>query len=236
MAWPEILLIILAIILIIFLVLIILFCYFRDHLVKACPCLITKVKPEGKTGWHYVDRFGETRIKFASHKLSDVRARNSDQNLLNNSVEEGSVHTNISLQVPVFEEILNGQVTKKSLHMSDHTPSGEKKAKRKKKRRVRKTADLSSEAEAPTSLPLTPSHTAPAATELPADGSVRRLLSAFNRPRPTLEELPHENFVPPRRHNVLEDGGSTSSGLPPRSLSSTHQSSRIKIDSDEDQR
>ena len=41
-------------------------------------------------------------MKFASYNLSEMRARKSD------SVEEGSVHTNVSLQVPLFEEKLNG--------------------------------------------------------------------------------------------------------------------------------
>ena len=47
-------------------------------------------------------------MKFASYKLGEIRARKNDKELLNDSVEEGSVHTNISLQVPVFEEKLNG--------------------------------------------------------------------------------------------------------------------------------
>ena len=36
------------------------------------------------------------------------RVVRSDMDLLENSVEEGSIHTNISLQVPVFEKKLNG--------------------------------------------------------------------------------------------------------------------------------
>ena len=47
-------------------------------------------------------------MKFASYNLAEMRARKSDRELLEDSVEEGSVHTNISLQVPVFEEKLNG--------------------------------------------------------------------------------------------------------------------------------
>ncbi|KAK7480215.1 hypothetical protein BaRGS_00028491, partial [Batillaria attramentaria] len=195
------------------------------------PCLITKVKPEEKTGWAI---FGETKMKFVTYRLSDLRARNSDKDLLEDSVEEGSVHTNISLQIPVFEEKLNGQVKKKSVHMSDHI--SEQKTKKKKKRRARRTADLNSQEPAP--LRSTASHVQPvppSTTELPNDGSVRRPLSAFNKPRPTLDDLPYENFVSPRHYNVLEDGGSTSSGLPPRSPSSANRS-RIMIDSDEDER
>ena len=45
-------------------------------------------------------------MKFASYNLSEMRARKSE--LLEDSVEEGSVHTNISLQVPVFEKKLSG--------------------------------------------------------------------------------------------------------------------------------
>nr|KAG5688253.1 hypothetical protein BaRGS_015799 [Batillaria attramentaria] len=145
----EIILVVLAIIIVIIIVFLILFCCFRDHIVKACPCLITKVKPEEKTGWGYVDRFGETKMKFVTYRLSDLRARNSDKDLLEDSVEEGSVHTNISLQIPVFEEKLNGQVKKKSVHMSDHI--SEQKTKKKKKRRARRTADLNSQEPAPLS-------------------------------------------------------------------------------------
>ena len=47
-------------------------------------------------------------MKFVSYNLSEMRARKSDRDLLEDSVEEGSVHTNISLQVPVFEERLSG--------------------------------------------------------------------------------------------------------------------------------
>nr|KAG5694507.1 hypothetical protein BaRGS_030382 [Batillaria attramentaria] len=130
----EIILVVLAIIIVIIIVFLILFCCFRDHIVKACPCLITKVKPEEKTGWAM---------------WTDLRARNSDKDLLEDSVEEGSVHTNISLQIPVFEEKLNGQVKKKSVHMSDHI--SEQKTKKKKKRRARRTADLNSQEPAPLS-------------------------------------------------------------------------------------
>jgi hypothetical protein len=47
-------------------------------------------------------------MKFASYSLAELRARKGDQDLLSDSVDTGSVHTNISLQVPVFEERLNG--------------------------------------------------------------------------------------------------------------------------------
>jgi hypothetical protein len=56
----------------------------------------------------FVCRFGETKMKFASYSLAEMRARKGDQDLLSDSVETGSVHTNISLQVPIFEERLNG--------------------------------------------------------------------------------------------------------------------------------
>ncbi|XP_070201910.1 uncharacterized protein [Littorina saxatilis] len=226
LAWTQILLLVLGLILLIILVCLVLFFCFRQHLVRWCPRLVTKIKPEDKTGWHHVDRFGETRIKFASYDLSEVRSR-KDKHLLGDWVEEGSVHTNISLQVPVFEEKLNGTVKKKSVHMSDHNAEP-KKEKRKKKKRARKTAELDADPEPVTRKPA-PLAAAPVTTALPSDGSVRRPPSAFNRPRPTLEELPYDNFVSPRVYENVE-----SVSNPPRSPSTGRRTARIMIESDED--
>ena len=53
-------------------------------------------------------RFGETNMKFVSYKMSEVQGRRSDKESLV-SEDNHSVHTNISLQVPIFEERLNGR-------------------------------------------------------------------------------------------------------------------------------
>ena len=105
-----------------------------------------------------------------------------------------------------------------------------KKERRKKRRRARQTADLSNDPEPVTALPSRPSAAAPAATELPGDGSVRRPLSAFDRPRPTLDEVPYEHFVSPR---VYENVDSVSN--PPRSPSTGRRTARIMIESDDDE-
>ena len=128
---------------------------------------------------------------------------------------------------------LSIRVKKKSVHMSDHNvekTAEKKKEKRKKRKRARKTADLDNDLEPITASPSRPSAAAPpAATVLPSDGSVRRPPSAFNRPRPTLDELPYENFVSPRMYEHVD-----SVSDPPRSPSTGRHTARIMIESDDE--
>jgi hypothetical protein len=40
------------------------------------PCFgLNEVIPEGKTPWKYVNRYGETNLKFVNYRLQDVRER-----------------------------------------------------------------------------------------------------------------------------------------------------------------
>ncbi|GFS01110.1 hypothetical protein ElyMa_001088200, partial [Elysia marginata] len=163
------LLIILAVLLfLIILIFLIIFCCFRTWAETICPCLVSKVTPEEKSQWHYVNRFGETNMKFVSYKMSEVQGRRSDRESLV-SEDNHSVHTNISLQVPIFEERLNGSVTKKSIHVAEHSPTPRggaeatsetkprKKRSRSRRRRRREaqrdTLDTEDETVAPRSLP-----------------------------------------------------------------------------------
>ena len=106
------LLIVLAIILIIIiLIVLVMMCCFRDALERICPCMASKVGPTERSQWHYVNRFGETNLKFVSYKMGDVMGgkRSDKESLVDTEEDNRSVHTNISLQVPIFEEKLNGR-------------------------------------------------------------------------------------------------------------------------------
>ena len=122
------------------------------------------------------------------------------------------------------------RVKKKSVHVSEHS-SEKKKERRRKKKRSRKPADLGNDLDTSQATVSHVSASAPATTELPADGSVRRPPSAFNRPRPTLEDVPYENFISPRVYENVE-----SVSNPPRSPSTGRHTARIMIESDEDER
>jgi len=226
------LLIVLAMILIvIILIVLVMMCCFREQLERICPCLASKVGPSEHSQWHYVNRFGETNLKFVNYKMTDVMGgKRSDKESLVSEEDNRSVHTNISLQVPIFEEKLNGSVTKKSLHVAEHEHSNEvedkkekkKKRKRSKSRRRREqqeNEDAMGGATVPQSLPPLHRQAAPTATyqhdDEQIERAVRRPPSAFNKPKPTREQLPHKDFVPSPQQSAR---------------------SRITLDSDDDLR
>ncbi|KAL8625331.1 hypothetical protein ACOMHN_044474 [Nucella lapillus] len=141
LTWQDKVLLFFAVLLFFILILLILLFFCRQRLAKWFPFLVTKIKPDEKTGWHHLDRFGEVKLKWASYNIRELRGESD-------SVVDGSVQTNISLQVPVFEEKLHGTVTKKSVHMAttDDLPLPEldtpKKKKKKRSSKNRNTADL----------------------------------------------------------------------------------------------
>ncbi|ESO89533.1 hypothetical protein LOTGIDRAFT_234340 [Lottia gigantea] len=108
---------VIAVLVIIVLILVILCVCCRGCLQSICPCCVTKVSPVEKTQWQYVNRFGETNLKFVSYKLSDIRRKKLEKEALMKAEEPRK----ISIQVPVFEEKLDGKVKKKSLHVSRPT-------------------------------------------------------------------------------------------------------------------
>lgn len=74
------------------------------------------VEPEDKTPFRYVNRYGETDLQFTSYKLNDIRGKRGirplDRKPRNDYSGEDtrSVHTDISVQVPVFMEKLDGRL------------------------------------------------------------------------------------------------------------------------------
>ncbi|XP_076438629.1 uncharacterized protein LOC143277630 [Babylonia areolata] len=157
LTWQDKVLLFFAVLLIVLLLIIVLLFFCRHRLAKWCPCLVVKIKPEERTGWHHLDRFGEVKLKTASYSVKELRARGQGAD----SVEEGSVQTNVSLQVPVFEEKLNATVTKKSVHVAstDFTPAEppetpQRRKKTKKKKKKEKQADRTSSADIANDLEL----------------------------------------------------------------------------------
>ncbi|XP_071094759.1 uncharacterized protein [Haliotis cracherodii] len=196
MDWTLIVIIIVIILLLILLVILIVCCCCRGVIERCCPCLVTKVVPEGASQWHYVDRFGETNMKFVSYKMGDYRAEKTDKQALVSETgsEDGSVQTNISVQVPIFEEKLNGTVTKKQIFIANSAP---KETRQEKRPKVKKVKDEDPSAVAPKSLPPLPSRLRAGGAKAPTTyGSVvLRPPSAFNKKRPTLNDVPPEEFV-----------------------------------------
>ncbi|KAL5020299.1 hypothetical protein ScPMuIL_003191 [Solemya velum] len=147
---------------------IILICCCRDRL----PCMKKKISPEevgAGTPWKFVNRYGETNIKFVSYRLNDIREkrglRKSDKQPIvehfpepvTSQEETGSVATDISVHLPVFMEKLDGKVQKKSLYMNSNKALNGEAANvgKKSKKKHRRSA-------APLGIPA-----APAATNLP---------------------------------------------------------------------
>ncbi|XP_076110499.1 uncharacterized protein LOC143079160 isoform X5 [Mytilus galloprovincialis] len=201
----EIAAIVLGIFIFLLLLLLLLFCCCRDRL----PCFGKGVvEPDDKTPFKHVNRYGETDVYFTSYKLNDIREKRGirpprsrprvhrkpeskqyydTKPIYDYSGEDTrSVHTDISLTVPVFLEKLDGSVsnrhtyisrngTARSELISDHEHIGVervKKLKKKKKRRSHRpveyqentTMDENIYDEIPTS---TPRSMAPAVPHLP---------------------------------------------------------------------
>lgn len=77
------------------------------------------MEPEDKTPFKYVNRYGEPDINFTSYKLHDIREKRGKQPIIRRQHEPvyhasmaddtRSIHTDISVQVPVFLEKLDGR-------------------------------------------------------------------------------------------------------------------------------
>ncbi|XP_041372894.1 uncharacterized protein LOC121386162 [Gigantopelta aegis] len=104
--------VVIIVIILIVLLFILLICCCRDWFEKMCPCLIMKVGPEYDEKWHYVDRYGETNLKFVSYNLGDYRAKKLDKQRLVDSDKSGS---KIAVHVPLFEEKLHGTCVHQSV-------------------------------------------------------------------------------------------------------------------------
>jgi hypothetical protein len=74
------------------------------------------VEPEDKTPFKYVNRYGETDLHFTSYKLNNIREKRGIRPLDRkprydySGEDTRSVHTDISVQVPVFMEKLDGRL------------------------------------------------------------------------------------------------------------------------------
>ncbi|XP_025092612.1 uncharacterized protein LOC112563094 isoform X2 [Pomacea canaliculata] len=108
----EIALLIVAVIGITILFLIIMFCFCREHIIRICPSLFKKNIHKSRTGQHFVDRFGDTKIKFATCSLSELRASKSLPDSQESTAHNGGCQT-VSVDIPVFEEKLSAMLKDK---------------------------------------------------------------------------------------------------------------------------
>ncbi|XP_050415876.2 uncharacterized protein LOC126829791 [Patella vulgata] len=216
-------LLVLVIIVVIVLFIVIVCCCCRGCLQSICPCFVSKVGPDEKTEWHHVNRYGETNIKFVSYKLSDVRKKKLEkQALVKSDSEEEVPPRSISIQVPVFEEKLNGMpgvingVKKKSIHISSMAPRATTHRSPKLKTLTTQAASIPSftvaSGQHPKPLPPLPDRLRKTPTSTPE--KVRRPPSAFNKPRVHPTSNDYEEFLV-NKQRVIQD-------------------SKISIDSDDD--
>ena len=241
----EIAAIVLSILILLLLLLLLFFCCCRDRL----PCFGKGVvEPEDKTPFKYVNRYGETDLHFTSYKLNDIREKRGIRPLDRkprydySGEDTRSVHTDISVQVPVFLEKLDGSVSNRKTYYSNNTarslvsdqdlevekPKKKKRNKKgKKKRRVPRTTEYDQNVDdehiyedLPTS---TPRAMPPSYTSLPK--SLKPLPKRFKTPS---EASFATNSTYVRSRTDQSNSGGFSSG----EYRKSKKEHAIKIDSD----
>ncbi|XP_055866862.1 sushi, von Willebrand factor type A, EGF and pentraxin domain-containing protein 1-like isoform X2 [Biomphalaria glabrata] len=222
----------LVILLVIVILLLVFCCCLKPYVDKYCPCFVNRVAPEGATPWQHVNKFGETKIKFVEANMRDFNQdHHNDKELLvtndntelavtndntelavtNDNTELAVTNDNIQspvakskLQIPVFEEKIDYSPIPKTSHTIQFKNDKE-------------ILEISEEQQN-SNTEIKPQVLPPLKTvhkEFPPESTsevlrLKRPPSAFNRPRPNLNQLSYAAFTHPSSLSPLPSGASNS--------------------------
>ncbi|XP_059172114.1 uncharacterized protein LOC131953095 [Physella acuta] len=212
----KLLIVLVCLLILILLVGLVLFFCFREWLERTCTCLRSnKVVPDGPTPWYYVNKYGETKIKFVTYKMRDVISNCADRVV---SLSDEGYHQ-FDRVIPLLDDspqpvklaVLSEQSSGNTFRRRNVPDSKMVEADEGKLKSLPEEPAvtnvvqlepqndlLTSKAESmPVALP--PLKTSNRALTVPEGNTsaIKRPPSAFRKPKPSLLQVPYDAFLQP---------------------------------------